>query len=177
MEQANSQDNLKLQNHKKPAPGELSEFELGQFFPYLVRIYYRAVSEAVSQAYSGDMGLNVSHWRTMAVLGPERAMSASEIVAYSSMDKVTVSRAIKGLQERGLLRRDVDGDDKRRAVLRLTQEGRSCFAKIVPCVEKLSAKCLHGLSANEQKQLISLMERVRINSERILQPDCENGDK
>ena len=78
------------------------KFDLHRFFPYLVRIYYRAVSEAVSSVYTEQFGLSVSEWRTMAVLGPYNSLSATQIVAQSSMDKVVVSRAIKGLQAHGL---------------------------------------------------------------------------
>ena len=137
-------------------------FDLGDFFPYLVRIFYRSVNEVVSSVYTQSYGLTVSQWRTMAVLGPYNAMSASQIVSLSSMDKVNVSRAIKGLQTRGLLKRDIDGDDRRRAVLRLTEKGRHIFHALVPLVKQAEEKCLQDLSAQERSMLISLMERVRI---------------
>ena len=154
----------KKQQSRSPAMAAES-FELGNFFPYLVRIYYRAVSEAVAKVYSKKFNLTVPEWRTMAVLGPGRALSASEIVARSSMDKVNVSRAIKGLQAHGLLKRDIDGDDKRRVVLRLTQKGREVFDSLVPLVKQTEEACLKGLSETERAQLISLMERVRRNVE------------
>ncbi len=153
------------------ASGSIVDFELGNFFPYLVRIFYRSVSDAVAQSYQAPFDLRVSEWRTMAVLGPYEALSASEIVTRSSMDKVTVSRAIKGLQGRGLLKRDIDGDDKRRAVLRLTHEGQVIFSQIVPQVNASAEKCLAGLSGEERRILVSLMERVRMNGEAILS-DC-----
>ena len=89
-----------------------SAFELQSFFPYLVRIYYRAVSASVSDVYTSLYGLSVHEWRTMAVLGPHNALSASEIVEQSSIGKVDVSRAIAKLRDRGLLKRDIDGDDR-----------------------------------------------------------------
>jgi len=147
-------------NREKP-----DEFDLRSFFPYLVRIYYRAVSEAVSSVYTKSYGLSVSEWRTMAVLGPHNSLSASEIVAQSSMDKVVVSRAIKGLQAQGFLKRDIDGDDRRRAVLRLTEQGRELFAKLVPMVKKAEENCLQHLSPQERTTLITLMQRVRFSAE------------
>ena len=145
------------------------EFVLARFFPYLVRVFYRSVSEVVSTSYEEEYGLSVSEWRTMAVLGPYGAMSASEIVALSSMDKVTVSRAIKGLQMHGYLKRDIDGDDKRRVVLHLTKTGREAFIAIVPKVKEASDRCLTGLSQSEITVLVSLMERVRENAKPIVQ--------
>lgn len=99
----------------------------------------------------------------MVVLGPTGVMSASEIVERSSMDKVNVSRAIKGLQKQKFLKRDIDGDDKRRVVLRLTSSGCEMFKTLIPLVRQAEEKCLNGLSRQEQETLLSLMERVRSN--------------
>ena len=142
----------------------MDNFELSEFFPYLVRVYYRAVSDAVSSVYSKRYGLTTSEWRTMAVLGPTTTLSASEIVARSSMDKVNVSRAIKGLQREGFLRRDIDGQDKRRAVLRLTEKGSEAFAVLAPLVKQVEEDLLVGLSEQERTMLVKLMERVKNNA-------------
>jgi len=151
-----------------------TEFDLHRFFPYLVRIYYRAVSEAISSVYTENFGLSVTEWRTMAVLGPHKSLSASQIVAQSSMDKVIVSRAIKGLQAQGLLKRDIDGDDRRRAVLRLTGQGQALFAKLVPMVKKAEENCLQSLNMQERNTLIGLMQRVRIDAESQTPPKPGN---
>lgn len=152
---------------------EFDSFDLRNFFPYLVRVYYRAVSDAVSNVYASQYGLSVSEWRTMAVLGPTKALSASEIVEQSSMDKVTVSRAIKGLQAHGFLKRDIDNADKRRAVLKLTQTGIDAFSELVPLVKQIEKDCLQGLSPEERETLISLMHRVRQNAETLAQDSAD----
>lgn len=148
-----------------PAATRDQAFELQHFFPYLVRIYYRAVSGSVTDIYSSLFGLTVSEWRVLAVLGPKRAMSASDIVKQSSMDKVKVSRAIAKLRESGLLKRDVDGDDRRRYALRLTDRGDEVFRTLVPKVLELEEKLLEGLTQGERRMLVGLMERVRKNAE------------
>ena len=146
------------------------DFDLSSFFPYLVRIYYRAVSTSVTDIYASLFGLTVSEWRTMAVLGPYGVLSASEIVAQSSMDKVNVSRAIARLRKSGLLKRDIDGDDRRRSVVRLTDQGREVFRTLVPKVLELEEKLFEGLSLQERHTLIRLMAKVRANAE-ALKPD------
>jgi len=151
-------------------------FNLDRFFPYLTRIYYRAVSESVSGIYKKEFGLTASEWRTMAVLGSYHFLSASDIVAHSSMDKVNVSRAVKGLQARGFLKRDIDDDDRRRAVLRLTDAGQKAFNTLVPMVRAREEECLSGLTGEERTALISMMERVRINAIKLLRPD-DNADE
>ncbi len=160
-----------MTDSKADEAGKSGAFNLDRFFPYLTRIYYRAVSESVSSIYTEEFGLTASEWRTMAVLGSYHSLSASDIVAHSSMDKVNVSRAVKGLQARGFLKRDVDDDDRRRAVLRLTDAGQKAFNTLVPMVRAREDECLAGLTAEERTALISMMEKVRINATNLLRPN------
>ncbi len=152
-------------------------FDLRSFFPYLVRVYYQSVSASVTQVYGPLHGLSVSEWRTMAVLGTHRLLSASEIVERSSMDRVAVSRAIKGLREAGLLKRDIDGDDRRRAVLRLTDEGAAVFNDLIPRVLELERRLLQGLNQEERRVLIALMQRVQANAEKIARESGRSADR
>ena len=139
---------------KPPGSGETADFDLHSFFPYLVRIYYRAVSSSITDIYTTRYGLSVSEWRTMAVLGTDR-ISATDIVARSSMNKVNVSRAINGLREAGYLRR---------AVLRLTDDGLDVLRTLVPLVREREAQLLSGLTDAERTALVRLMEKVRRNA-------------
>ena len=154
-----------------------ADFDLSCFFPYLVRIYYRAVSTAVSDVYTKSYGMSVSEWRTMAVLGLQKSLSASEIVARSSMDKVNVSRAIKALQARGFLKRQIDQIDKRKISLKLTDKGNAAFKDLISKVTKVEENCLSGLSDEEQDTLITLMGRVQNNAEKLVQIKIQQARK
>lgn len=142
-------------------------FKLDSFFPYLVRIYYRSVSEAVKTVYEQDYGLTVSEWRAMAVLGNDQPLSAGEIVKKSSIDKVKVSRAINGLTKAGYLERRVDEDDRRKVSLHLTRTGQIVYEDLVEKVKVLEGKLLDGFSTEERKQLFDFMARVRKNAEEV----------
>jgi len=149
-------------------------FQLEKFFPYLVRIYYRAVSQSVSSIYEKDYGLAVSEWRAMAVLGNSKEpLSAGEIVTRSSIDKVKVSRAIAGLTKAGYLERRVDEGDRRKVALQLTRSGYYVFEELVEKVQDLENKLLEGFSAEEKELLLSFMARVRNNAQDL---DKGSGD-
>ena len=146
-----------------------SQFELQNFFPYQVRLLYRAVSDSVQKIYGAQFGLTVSEWRVMVVLKPGNVMSASEIVERSSMTSVHVSRAICGLREAGLLKRDINGEDKRKAALRLTDRGVEMFNALVPLVLALETELLEGLSEEEVKTLLLIMGKVRNKAEKLVE--------
>jgi len=151
-----------------------ADFQLEKFFPYLVRIYYRAVSLSVSSIYETDYGMSVSEWRAMAVLGnSEEPLSAGEIVKRSSIDKVKVSRAIAGLTRAGYLERRVDDEDRRKVALQLTRSGTYVFEELVEKVRALEDQLLDGFSDEEKAQLMSMMARVRKNAEGLQGGDVE----
>lgn len=151
-------------NKTSPTP----EFDLHNFFPYMVRVFYRSVSESIGHIYTSKFNLSVSEWRVLVVLGTTNVFSASEIVERSSVTKVNVSRATKNLQKRGLLKRDINGSDKRRAALRLTAEGKEIYTALVPLVTALEEELLEGLTQQEFETLLSLMSKIQLNAERVI---------
>lgn len=155
-------------SQNNPAEKSGQNFTLETFFPYLVRVYYRAVSDAVSNVYTTRYGLSPSQWRTMVVLGPRQLLSASEIVERSSMDKVNVSRAVKTLSEAGLLQRDIDENDRRRTVLRLTEKGKDILEDLTPKMRTLEEKILEGLTEEDRLKLLELMAKVRFNADELV---------
>lgn len=166
---ARTQGNPDLSSPANSLQGALNEdgaFNLKGFFPYMVRVFYQAVSTSVSDVYTDAFGLTVAEWRVMAVLGPHQSMSANEITNRSSMNKVNVSRAVSRLRKRGFLKQDIDGDDRRRSVLHLTEEGKDAFSLLVPMVREVEAQLLDGLTEEEIAQLTGLMAKVRANAEK-----------
>ncbi|WP_020592978.1 MarR family winged helix-turn-helix transcriptional regulator [Kiloniella laminariae] len=151
-----------------PSNHEIESLNLKDFFPYEVRIFYRAISQSVATIYTRAYGLTVYQWRVMVVLGNYPPLSASEVVDHSSLDKVQVSRAIKGLLKAGYLERGVSSADKRRVNLFLTREGRQVLSELIPQVRAREQEILAGLSPEEERLLRSLMARVRKNAEDCL---------
>ncbi|WP_120495473.1 MarR family winged helix-turn-helix transcriptional regulator [Kiloniella sp. EL199] len=146
--------------------------DLKDFFPYKVRVFYRSVSQSIAEVYTKSKGLTVYQWRVMVVLGNSQPLSASEVVDYSSLDKVQVSRAIKGLLEREFIERHVDEIDKRKVNLLLTEKGNDTLQELIPLVLKREQEILDGLSETEKETLEKLMARVLKNADK-----CFGADK
>ena len=78
--------------------------------------------------------LTLNEWRAMLVLASHPGSAAQDVVAHTGLDKMTVSRALAGLQRRGrLVRRDrpgrqaaraADAERRRRAGLRADRRQR-----------------------------------------------------
>lgn len=78
----------------------------------------------------------------------------------TAMDPATIQGVVKRLEERGLIERSGDPDDKRRTTLRLSATGAALVAAMVPAGVKISAATLAPLDAEERQTLLALLRRL-----------------
>jgi DNA-binding MarR family transcriptional regulator len=97
--------------------------------------------------------LTLNEWRAMLVLASHPGSAAQDVVAHTGLDKMTVSRALAGLQRRGRLVRREDPGDKRRALLTLSAAGRRVYEQIGVSGKARERQLFAALSAHDQEQL------------------------
>jgi len=147
--------------NKKTPPATPAHFDLEHFLPYQLSVVSNTVSQGIAHIYQQNHDLTVTEWRIIAVLGRYPGLTASQVVERTVMDKVAVSRAVKRLLERGLLKRITHGSDRRRRHLELTEAtGTNTFEAIVPRARNYEQALLSRLTAGEVKTLMDLLERL-----------------
>ena len=135
-----------------------SKLTLAEFLPYQLSITSNAVSDLIARAYRGRFALKIPEWRLMAVLGEVASATQRELVEATAMDKVTVNRASKALEDRGLIGRAPNAADGRSHHLALTTTGRELYEQIVPMALSVEAE----LFANgEAKALEAMLTKLR----------------
>ena len=97
--------------------------DLEQFLPYRLSVLSNRVSGNIAKLYGDRYGLAIPEWRVITILALYPGSSASEVSDRTAMDKVAVSRAVARLLERGFIKRETHGDDRRRSVLALSAAG------------------------------------------------------
>lgn len=75
------------------------------------------------------------------------------------------------------MKRDIDGDDKRKVALRLTGKGVEVYNNLVPLVKQVEEDLLAGLSKEEVLLLISTMEKIRLNGMNVVKANKNKFDK
>ena len=138
----------------------MTTLDLAHFLPYRLSVLSNTISQAIAADYEQRFGLGVTEWRVVAVLGLSPGLSASDVAQRTAMDKVAVSRAVASLIEAGRVEREVNEQDRRRAVLRLTPAGQQIYAEVVPLALAHERALLAPLSADERTQLDSLLRRI-----------------
>jgi DNA-binding MarR family transcriptional regulator len=145
-----------------PVPGEDAHpvLELERFLPYRLSVLSNRVSQSIASAYAGRFGLAVTEWRVIAVLGRYPGLSANAVAERTAMDKVAVSRAVARLLGRGLLRRGLHGEDRRRSVLELSSAGHQVYDQIVPLALDYERALLQPLAPAERDTLDRLLAKI-----------------
>lgn len=133
---------------------------LKEFLPYRLSIVTNRISASFARLYSEKFNLSIPEWRVMAVLGQQPGLSADQVCSETEMEKVPVSRAVSKLLDKGLLKRDFSGDDRRRSILHLSEAGYGMYAQIVPLALAYEVELKSALTGEEQAQLAILLDKL-----------------
>jgi len=139
---------------------EPTDLDLDRFLPYRLSVLSNRISQAIARLYQARFGFGITEWRLIAVLGRYPALSANAVAERTAMDKVAVSRAVAHLLERGLLTREMHGEDRRRSVLALSEAGHRIYDEIVPLALGRERKLLATLNASEREQLERILDKL-----------------
>lgn len=133
---------------------------LGEFLPYRANRLAQGISDSLSRIYAERFAIAVPEWRVLVTLAEFSELRASQITGLTAMDKVRVSRAVAGLEQRELLQRRPCSEDSRASLLSLTAAGRRLYRRIEPEVLAWEEAFLAPLTGDERKQLFQLLDTL-----------------
>lgn len=116
------------------------QFDLDAFLPFRLNQAAEFVSKRFAAGYKACYDMTRPEWRTLALLGAQLRMTATELGRHSGMHKTKVSRAVFALERRGWLTRTADTQDRRVDRLTLTPEGRAAFRELVAVAREAEAE-------------------------------------
>lgn len=126
-----------------------AELVLDDFIPYRLSILSHSINNAISTIYSSRYDLTIPEWRVVVILGRFPGLSAIEVAERTLMDKVAVSRAVSRLIRNDRVHRRFADTDRRRSILKLTEQGHELLQEITPMALEYEASLLEGLNDAE----------------------------
>ena len=141
-------------------PPRRPAFRLGEFLPYQLAVLADVTSEAFAQIYRERFKLTIPEWRVLATVAEAPRVRAKDVGAARHLPKTAVSRAVASLGRRGLLKVDVNADDKRESLLSLSAKGRALHAEIVPYAVAFAEGLVAGLTREERQALRSALDKL-----------------
>ena len=108
--------------------------------------------------YVGVMHLIVLH------VGHHPGASQDDVVNFFALDKASVARGARRLEEMGHLRRAQDPQNRRQYQLFLTPAGEEMRRHISAAYDRFQQQLSHGVSDEDWARLASLLRRLEENS-------------
>ncbi|GAA78304.1 MarR family winged helix-turn-helix transcriptional regulator [Pseudoalteromonas sp. BSi20495] len=136
------------------------KIDLATFLPYQLTNIATRVSNDFAEVYQTKYGLNIPQWRILANLAQYGQSNAKDLCTQANMDKSTVSRAVKVLIDKGLVKSELNAQDKRAALLVLSKAGQSLYENIAPDALNWEKQLLSTLTNEEYGVLVSIFEKL-----------------
>lgn len=140
--------------HQQRAPGPPSQ-RLG----YLLKHAQRRFAE-LTRASLAPLGIDSSEWAALICLDDQRPLSQAEVAKRAGIDRTTMVALIDELQQKGLLQRRPDHDDRRKNVVQLTTAGRNIRERAARRVDDCERRFLAALSPPDAQQLKSALQAL-----------------
>ena len=113
--------------------------------------------------YGGTMHL------ILLYVGAHPMASQEEICSYYALDKASVARDARKLEEMEHIRRSQNPENRRQYTLELTEKGREMREVLETCHREYDRELSEGIPAEDWETLEALLEKVEENSCRVLQ--------
>jgi MarR family transcriptional regulator for hemolysin len=112
---------------------------------------------------AATLGVTRAQWRVLARLGREDGQRQVDLADLLDVEPITLCRMIDRLSEAGLVERRRDDEDRRAWRIHLTPKAGPIIEALRSLAETFLDDVLEGVSGEEQKQVMSALDRVRAN--------------
>ena len=138
-----------------------TQFKLDEFLPFKLNTTAEIITRDFAEICTAKLSLSRSQWRILVLLEQHQLLTAKQICELTNMEKVMVSRAVKELEERKLIKRKVNKSDKRSLFLELTAKGKKSIEKLMPAVSDWQKDLKKKLGAKNYNELVSMLDEVK----------------
>lgn len=148
---------------KKSNSKKQKVINLEHYVPGYLTWISNKLSSGASQAYLSTFSIGIETWRLLVLLASDGTLSAPVACKVIGMDKASVSRCFKTMQQDGLITMSLDDSDGRLRIANLTAKGRKIHDQILGLALERERALLEVLNDKEQETLVQLLARIHEN--------------
>ncbi len=134
-------------------------FDLDAFLPYRLSILSQTISGLIAKEYESKFGLTINQWRCLVIVHTHQPITAKEIGTLTLLDKMTISRALKALKNRFLIK-SLPGADARNQMLSLTKTGQKIYREVIPIAQSYESQLLNTLTTEQKHTLDAIINKL-----------------
>ncbi|WP_010141439.1 MarR family winged helix-turn-helix transcriptional regulator [Oceanicola sp. S124] len=136
------------------------ENEVQQMVGHLVRrLQQRATRLFHDRVRVGGQDLTSVQFAALYMLHRQPGLDQARLAEVISYDRATIGGVVERLEKRGLLKREVNRQDRRARLLRLTEAGAAAVEALLPEVRAIQDDILANLDAGERATVHRLLAK------------------
>ena len=143
-------------NKKVPEDDYVLEEQVGHL---LRRAHQRA--SAIFTGLIGKDGLTPVQYAALVKIRDLGNVTQNHLGRLIATDPATINGVVSRLEERSLIARQQDPENRRRVLWRLTAEGTALVDRVVPVGERISRETLSPLSEEERAIFLEFLHRLK----------------
>lgn len=121
-----------------------------------------SLKRKVTASYARPAGLTVPEWRLLALIAELGVISFGALVVQSTTDKAQVSRTVKDLERRGLIRIVPESEqDRKRLACSITPAGQALHDQVIGTARRMQAEVICQLTAEQRDHFYLALERLQ----------------
>lgn len=124
-----------------------------------LNIFFRCGKEYGRNAIK-DLGINDTEYTICSFLYFYKDAPQDLICKSYMIDKTTVTKALHSMEERGLITRTVNPENRRQNLINLTKDGKDLIKDVVNVYDDWVSEVVTSLNEDEQKQFEIIMDKL-----------------
>ena len=126
---------------------------------HLSRRFHQICVGVIAEILEGQ-GMTPIQWGVMVAVLEEPGSGQAHIAKRVGIDAVTLGQMIDALEKKGLVKRQIDPDDRRGRKLFITRRGTELRVRLSPTMLEAQERLLSPLTKAERTALLDMLARV-----------------
>ncbi|WP_319507456.1 MarR family transcriptional regulator [uncultured Methanolobus sp.] len=145
------------------------DIPLGAFTSIIYRSQFVKINNRMK-----ELGLSAGQFFVLIILSIEQGITQDMLAGKLLIDKGSIARAVNVLEDKGLVKRITDENNRRALRLYLTETGEQLIPEIVKIDNEWEEAAFSGLTEEEKTRAKDLLHKIAKNS---YEAAYKNGDK
>lgn len=124
-----------------------------------LNIFFRCGKEYGRNAIK-DLGINDTEYTICSFLYFYKDAPQELICKSYMLDKTTVTKALSSMEERGLITRTVNPENRRQKLINLTNDGKDLIKDVVNVYDDWVCEVVTSLNESEKKEFEAIMDKL-----------------
>ncbi|WP_321422860.1 MarR family transcriptional regulator [uncultured Methanobacterium sp.] len=154
---------------KKIREDDLNDIPLGLFASIIHRARMMYLNNELK-----TLNVTSSQFVYLIKLYRKGGQTQEDLANHLFVDKGTVARAVKKLEDNGLICRRIDSENRRRYLLYLTEDGKALMPDIISIIKSWEDSINEDFSKEEKERISEILKKLTIKSLNKLYDTEEN---